>query len=249
MAYEIFSQWVAPVIGAIIAFSLAASPWRALKNCEHDGGLREFNPLPTAVFLMNSIAWLFYAAMINSSVLVVLKAVLVLVNLKLTLVAYRFASVDVRDNIDAIVIWSTALLVVFAMLFYFLEHTDILSLVFGYSCMIWNLLVFVAPFSTLRKVIRTSDASPIYIPFAIIGCIGCSFWCIYGFAINQVPLIVPNAIGVLLNVLQIAVSLYVNRFSSTLLRGATAAGNHIVVSTTAFSVHTIENNENTLELR
>ncbi len=69
--------------------------------------------------------------------------------------------------------------------------------------MIFNMLIFAAPLSTIRTVMSTRDSSPIHLPFAAIGFIGCSFWFIYGLAINEIPLVVPNAAGIVLTVSQL----------------------------------------------
>ncbi len=98
---------------------------------------------------------------------------------------------------------SSLILIIFSCLFYSGINYDVTLKLFGYLCIIFNLLIFVAPFSTIKKVINSSDAAPIHLLFSLIGLLGSIFWFVYGFIIDEVPLIVPNSIGIVLNAIQI----------------------------------------------
>ena len=95
--------------------------------------------------------------------------------------------------------------------------------------MLVNIALYASPLSTMGIVIKTRNSASIYLPWAVAG-LGCSAtWFIYGVAINQVreaydtavagtghtlipwpvpchgqvPVMVPNLCGVLLNVAQL----------------------------------------------
>jgi solute carrier family 50 protein (sugar transporter) len=167
------------------------------------GSLGEFNPLPSTMFLLNSIAWLFYGWLIKNIFIIIMKIVLVIINLQLTLRSYKMASEDVRLQMEGAIHVSIVILLLFYVLFYYDVSPNHLLTAFGSVCLVFNLLIFVAPFSTIRKVVATRDATPIYIPFAAMGFLGSFFWFIYGLVIDEIPLIVPNALGCVLNIFQL----------------------------------------------
>ena len=211
MAIHVLSNYVLPILGMLIAWALALSPLKRVMQAEHDGSLRDYNPLPSTVFLMNSVAWLFYGGLIKNIFIIVLKIVLVVVNLQLSLRSYIYATNECRRQMEAIIQISIAILMVFYVLFFYDVTPDRTLFVYGYLCLVLNLLIFVAPFSTIRIVVATKNSSPIHIPFAVMGFLGTFFWFIYGLVIDEIPLIVPNAVGVLLNVSQLVLCVVLKR--------------------------------------
>ncbi|CAN0375419.1 unnamed protein product, partial [Ectocarpus fasciculatus] len=211
MAIHILGNYVLPILGILIAWALALSPLKRVMQAEHDKSLRDYNPLPSTVFLMNSVAWLFYGGLIKNIFIIVLKIVLVVVNLQLSLRSYIYATAECRQQMEAIIQISIAILMVFYVLFFYDVTPDRTLLVYGYLCLVLNLLIFVAPFSTIRVVIANKNSSPIHIPFAVMGFLGTFFWFIYGLVIDEIPLIIPNAVGILLNILQLVLCVLFKR--------------------------------------
>lgn len=211
MGIDILSNFVVPILGILIAWALGLSPLKRVHRAEREGALGDYNPLPSTVFLINSIAWLFYAGLIDNVFLIVLKIVLIVINLQLTLASYRVASDDCRRQMEAVIHGGIGILMLFYILFYFEVSPYYLQQSFGYVCMVLNLLIFVAPFTTIRLVIASRDASRIYAPFAILGFFGSFFWFLYGLVISDIPLIVPNGIGALLNIFQLLLCFILKR--------------------------------------
>lgn len=211
MAIHVLANYVVPIVGMIIAWGLGVSPLTRVNQAQTDGRLGDYNPLPSTVFLMNSIAWLFYGGLIKNIFIIILKLVLIIINLQLTLVSYTLASDAMKKQMEAVIHGFLAILLLFYLLFFLDVSPKYLQESFGYFCMVLNLLIFAAPFSTIRQVVLAQNSSGINLPFALWGFMGTFFWLIYGLVIAEIPLIVPNGVGVVLNLLQLALCFMLKR--------------------------------------
>ena len=211
MAVEVMGNYVVPILGMLIAWALGLSPLKRVHQAEMDGTLGDYNPLPSTVFLINSVAWLFYGGLIGNIFIIVLKLVLIVINLQLTLASYKVASEECRRQMEAVIHGGLGVLMLFYVLFFYRVSPFYLQEAFGYVCMTLNLLIFVAPFSTIRLVIIARNSSRIYLPFAVMGFFGTFFWFLYGLVIDEIPLIVPNGIGALLNIFQLILCFFLKR--------------------------------------
>ncbi len=74
--------------------------------------------------------------------------------------------------------------------------------VLGTGVVVTNILYYAAPLSTLVKVIRTQDSSSIYFPMVLINLLNAAMWFLYGFALFDVNILIPNGLGILLAIAQ-----------------------------------------------
>ncbi|KAF1323123.1 Nitrogen permease regulator 3-like protein, partial [Globisporangium splendens] len=75
----------------------------------------------------------------------------------------------------------------------------------GYIADVVSLTLYASPFASLSRVIRTKSAVTIPIEMVVVGSVNNSLWLIYGFAISDIIVIVPNVISVLFGVAQMIV--------------------------------------------
>lgn len=67
-----------------------------------------------------------------------------------------------------------------------------------------NLLFFYgAPLSTITQVLKTRSSASIHVPTMITNTASATFWCLYGTAVMNLFIAIPNAIGVILGAVQI----------------------------------------------
>jgi len=72
-----------------------------------------------------------------------------------------------------------------------------------------SLAYYAAPLSSVIQIIRTSDASSIYLPTIIINFVNAFCWFIYGiFGTHDLILWLPNLIGALLAISEIIIKLF-----------------------------------------
>mmetsp|Transcript_11017 Transcript_11017/g.19779 ORF Transcript_11017/g.19779 Transcript_11017/m.19779 type:complete len:240 (-) Transcript_11017:109-828(-) len=68
-----------------------------------------------------------------------------------------------------------------------------------------NLIFFyAAPLSTIMTVLRTKSSSSIHVGTMVMNTLNSFFWCIYSFAIQDFYILIPNGLGILAGLLQIA---------------------------------------------
>ncbi|VDM07807.1 unnamed protein product [Wuchereria bancrofti] len=77
----------------------------------------------------------------------------------------------------------------------------------GFTCMTFNILNFGAPLAGLKVVLRQRSCETLPLPMCIANLLVSSQWALYGVLVSDVYIITPNAIGMLLALIQIALFL------------------------------------------
>uniref|UniRef100_A0A0R3RQA5 Sugar transporter SWEET n=1 Tax=Elaeophora elaphi TaxID=1147741 RepID=A0A0R3RQA5_9BILA len=77
----------------------------------------------------------------------------------------------------------------------------------GFTCMTFNILNFGAPLAGLKVVLRQRNCETLPLPMCIANLLVSSQWALYGVFVSDVYIITPNAIGMLLAMIQIALFL------------------------------------------
>ncbi|VIO87039.1 Uncharacterized protein BM_BM4758 [Brugia malayi] len=77
----------------------------------------------------------------------------------------------------------------------------------GFTCMTFNILNFGAPLAGLKVVLRQRSCETLPLPMCIANLLVSSQWALYGVLVSDVYIITPNAIGMLLAMIQIALFL------------------------------------------
>lgn len=68
-----------------------------------------------------------------------------------------------------------------------------------------NLIFFyAAPLQTIRQVLQSGNSNSIHAPTMIMACANASFWFLYGLALDDLIVMLPNAIGLSLGLAQVA---------------------------------------------
>lgn len=75
--------------------------------------------------------------------------------------------------------------------------------VFGYITQVTTVSFFSSPFATILKVLRERNAASIPIELCAVSTVCNGFWTAYGFVMDDLFLIVPNAVCVLVGVAQL----------------------------------------------
>ncbi|EFO19347.2 hypothetical protein LOAG_09148 [Loa loa] len=77
----------------------------------------------------------------------------------------------------------------------------------GFTCMTFNILNFGAPLAGLKVVLRQRSCETLPLPMCIANLFVSSQWALYGLLVSDVYIITPNAIGMLLAMIQIGLFL------------------------------------------
>ncbi len=79
------------------------------------------------------------------------------------------------------------------------------KVVIGTSVMIFNILYYAAPLSTVVKIIKLRDSSSILGQMVVVNLLNAVMWFIYGVALGDFNISVPNGMGIALACIQLLI--------------------------------------------
>eukprot|EP00798_Chlamydomonas_sp_ICE-L_P020214 gene20214-26961_t len=196
---SVVATTVAPVHANLIGTAMFFSPVKAV--------LEDLNPLPFVAIIVNCIGWSVYGVLAKDAYVMPANIIGILVGLYFTLSVFSACSQKIQDLMHAIVFAASVYFSLLGYLTMFLFTNDQAVLVWGTSSMVFTMIFYLAPLSSMLKVVQQGNAASIYLPLSIaIVCYG-SAWTIYGLAIGVWNIWVPNSFGAILGVLQTALHL------------------------------------------
>ncbi|RLN49756.1 hypothetical protein BBJ29_002735 [Phytophthora kernoviae] len=125
-----------------------------------------------------------------------------------SMVFYRWSSdrAALRKMAVATVAW-----VVLMIAFVVLCRTNVLSTssnlqekIIGYLAVAFNICLYAAPLQTMTLVLRTKSAASLPVMMCSVNLVNGSLWVLYGILANDMFVLTPNALGVALSVIQVA---------------------------------------------
>ncbi|PSC73275.1 hypothetical protein C2E20_3343 [Micractinium conductrix] len=183
----------APSDGALALF---LSPLKAVLRVRREHALGDLNPLPFTAIIANCSGWVAYA-FVTGDVLVLWPNVCgVLLSLFYTLSAYGLADNKARDRQLAIVLgFSAALMAVGAVgTLGTLSHSSQKTL-WGFTANAFLIVVYASPLTTIFEVVRSRSSATLHLPLSVMYAVNGGLWLVYGLAITDPFLSVPNGIG------------------------------------------------------
>ena len=100
----------------------------------------------------------------------------------------------------------------------------------GTAAVLFCIALFASPLSTLKTVMETKSADSIPLPFTIASLLCCFFWSVTGILeLHDLNVIVPNALGFLCGLAQVALKL---RYSGNINNAATGTTNDPLLAST-----------------
>jgi len=202
---------VFPVLGVILSNFLYFSPAMAVIRAHRLGSLGSLNPLPNALMVISTNAWMCYALAVPNGFIVASNlpgaiAAVAFVVVTLPLVPRDQPAVRTQMQLVLVLGSATTLCLWTALIFLGLDHKARCFVLGAYGSAICVLL-FASPLSTLHEVLTTANAASIYAPFTAAQCSNCLMWTVYGLGIGDVWVWGPNATGLALGCVQLALKL------------------------------------------
>ncbi|KVH98957.1 SWEET sugar transporter [Cynara cardunculus var. scolymus] len=195
------------IIGNVISLYLYLSPTPTFINIVKHKSVQAFKPDPYLATLLNCAMWLFYGLPIvhPHSLLVVT------VNSVGVVIAFTFCNIFFKYSTWICRVIFIAGMVAFTLI---VEHTnDARSMVVGLLCVIVNIIMYTAPLTVMKTVIKTKSVRYMPICLSFGNLLNGSIWVVYA-ALEFDPFImIPNVIGAISGIIQIA--LYVKYKKTT----------------------------------
>jgi Sugar efflux transporter for intercellular exchange len=99
------------------------------------------------------------------------------------------------------IIWLCVIAIISFTSRYWNHRTN--ELIVGFTVNLNLVFFYGAPLSTIFTVLSTYESSSIHIPTMLLNTINGTFWCIYGIAVKDWFIAIPNGVGTLLGIVQI----------------------------------------------
>jgi solute carrier family 50 (sugar transporter) len=200
----------APVAGVFTSNALYFSPLAATLERTKAGSMGDLNPLPAAITVLSTIAWLQYGLSVANPFVVASNVpglTAAIAGFVMMLPLMRGSS-DLRLTQTTFVGGCAATLGLWTWLVFSRVSVSARSSILGYWASALFVVLCAAPLSTIRKVIQRKNASSVYAPATAAQCANCGLWTAYGYlGIGDVFVWGPNLTGLVLGLLQLALKL------------------------------------------
>ena len=198
---ELLLTKIAPFVGAVLANCMFLSPAKAVLKARAEGSLGELNALPFAVMIGNTAAWLGYSFASKNPYVFAANFPGLLLGVFYSLTAIRLAPHKTGLLLEKVLLAYASVLGIAG---YIAALAPSAQVVFGYVANALLLLYYSAPLSTLAQVIATRSAASLYWPLILMNGLNSTMWTIYGFAVTDAFVWAPNAAGLALSGIQLA---------------------------------------------
>jgi len=201
----------APAIGVLTSNALYASALPAVLASRKTGSLGPFNPLPTTVMVLSVLSWLIYGLAVGNPWIVASNLPGAAAVLLTFVVMLPLMSKDDRvlAPVQATLVGGTmAKLCLWTWLVFSGATAAFRASCVGYFASSIFIVLSAAPLSTISTVLATKSADSILAPMMAAQCANTFLWTVYGFfAAKDVFVYGPNAVGLTLGLIQLALKL------------------------------------------
>jgi uncharacterized protein with PQ loop repeat len=208
---------VLPILGCGLALILSSSPLKTIIESDKKNELGSYNPLPSVAFFMTNVIWVIYGSMLKDVIVTIINCLMLIINLFIVSRSYKLCSASKRLEMDILILVYLTGILCFSLIFIYQEFSTT-QIAFGNIAMLYNISIFFFPLMSMKQIIETKDSSSIFVPFAVVAIVNCTYWSFYGILMQNLPMTIPNAIGASLSLLQYFLTLYYpsNKSSSNL---------------------------------
>jgi aspartokinase/homoserine dehydrogenase 1 len=201
------AQRVCPSLGVLLSNLLYASPLPAVRTCVKNNELGTFNPVPSLLMMISTVAWLGYGFSVQDVYISTTNTFGVLAALAQIVFLLPLMKPGRQLSQAQIILLGGAACTL--MFWFYLVFGGVDAMARAQALGIYATSVAIAfiasPLSTLGTVIEKRNSASILTPFAIAQTLNCSMWTVYGVAATKDIFVWgPNGIGMLLGFVQLA---------------------------------------------
>ncbi|XP_058100517.1 bidirectional sugar transporter SWEET4-like [Magnolia sinica] len=211
------ARTVVGILGNIISFWLFLSPVPTFYNIWKKGSVQQFSPAPYLATILNCMLWVLYGIPLvhpHSMLVITINGSGFLIELIYILLFLFYSDGKKRMWVFLMFLLEATFVGVVAALVLSLAHThERRSLIVGSFCVLFGTLMYVAPLSVMKMVIRTRSVEfmPFFISLASFANGVC--WTAYALIRFDLFITIPNGLGALFGLAQLI--LYATFYKST----------------------------------
>ncbi|GLC34330.1 hypothetical protein PLESTB_000741500 [Pleodorina starrii] len=199
----VFTETVVPIFGNLLATAMLLSPFPAVLRLRQSGKLGDTNPLPYPMTCINAIGWVVYGYTTSNPYIFPANILGLLAGLFFTLTAVPLANRKAQDQIAALLVVASGYFIVLGLIACFGLGPTAAARMWGTSAVVILMGYYVVPLSTMVAIVRSRNAASIYAPLAATAIANGLLWSIYGFAVGDINLWLPNLFGSVIGALQL----------------------------------------------
>ncbi|GFR43393.1 hypothetical protein Agub_g4470 [Astrephomene gubernaculifera] len=205
MAESAILEKVVPALGAVVSTVMYMSPLKAVLRASKEKSLGDLNPLPFGVTIANTIAWLGYGLLKHDPFVTTPNAIGVLIAVFMTLTAYGLADEHARYRMRIVVCLTSAIMPLLGVVTAF-GGSDAKTQqgLWGLAGNVVCLIYYAAPLTSMLEVIRSRNSASILVPLTMMNTLNAALWTTYGVAVRDPYIWLPNGIGLVLSLMQVA---------------------------------------------
>ncbi|GIL91613.1 hypothetical protein Vretimale_9627 [Volvox reticuliferus] len=203
----VFTESVVPCFGNILATAMLLSPFPAVLRMRQTGELGDVNPLPYPMTCINGAGWVAYGYAIANPYIFPANIIGYLAGLFFSMTAFLCATRKLQNMIATLLIAGSGYFIMLGLISCFGLSRESSQRMWGTSAVVILMCYYVVPLSTMVTIVRTRNAASIYPPLAATAIANGSMWTVYGFAVKDINLWLPNLFGAILGILQLALRL------------------------------------------
>ncbi|EGZ24711.1 hypothetical protein PHYSODRAFT_311566 [Phytophthora sojae] len=207
-AYTMLALDITNIAATVTTIVLLFSPFPDFRRIHTQQSTGEVRVLPVLMLGVNCYTWAMYGFLSDTYFPVMsINAFGALTSLVFTLVFYRWTSDRPALHKMGAIAGGWALIV---LLFAVLCKTDVIPLssniqeqIVGYIAVIINVALYASPLRTMKLVLQTKSAASLPATMCCVNLVNGSLWVLYGILANDMFVLTPNAMGVVLSFIQV----------------------------------------------
>ncbi|XP_046864989.1 sugar transporter SWEET1-like [Xenia sp. Carnegie-2017] len=157
--------------------------------------------LPFLITAFSSFMWVMYGLSKKDSTIVLVNTIGMILQCTYLICHFIYSkSEPVFRHTVYIMLLTCSLLSYFK--FYLPNEEESVNLM-GLTCVVITVIMFGSPLLSFAKILRTRSSESLSFPLSMMTVLNSGLWLLYGHLINDVYIVVPNVLGLILGLLQI----------------------------------------------
>ena len=175
---------VVPIVGVILCTFQLSSPYKVVCDCRKQRDLGSLNPIPLAVSFLNCISWLIYSSVKGDFYLFLSVFAGMFISSFALITAIQLLGVHGRykavGTLEKILLVGLTVWVLLCSCVVIVKDMDLTMQILSVVLICSSAGYYASPFSSILTILRTGDASSIYLPTIALNVMASLLWTTYG---------------------------------------------------------------------
>ncbi|XP_020588836.1 bidirectional sugar transporter SWEET4-like [Phalaenopsis equestris] len=198
---------VVGIAGNVIALGLFLSPLPIFIRICKKKSVEEFSVIPYAATLLNCMLWMVFGLPIvhpNSTLVLTINSVGTLIELCYVILYLVFSTGPKRTKALLLFLGDMTFVAIVVVVVLTCFHThDRRSLIVGILCVIFCIMMYLAPLSVMKMVIQTKSVEYMPLSISVASFFNGLCWTIYALIRFDIYITIPNTLGLLFSITQL----------------------------------------------